>query len=100
MVVGSVASTPSQAGALGPAIGMLLALLGGAMVPLEVFPPAMQTLALLTPHAWAIDALSTVVNAGAGIGEVLLQLAVLLVFAGVFFTIAVVRFRRVLVGAA
>jgi hypothetical protein len=28
------------------------------------------------------------------------QLAVLLVFAGLFFTLAVLRFRRVLVGAA
>jgi ABC-2 type transport system permease protein len=99
MIVGSVASTPSQAGALGPAIGIVLALLGGAMVPLEVFPPVMQTAARLTPHAWAMDALGTVVNAGSGIGAVLPQLAVLLAFAGLFFAVAVVRFRRVLVGA-
>jgi hypothetical protein len=67
-----------------------LAAIGGVFLPLSQAPH----------HAWAIDALSTVVNAGAGIGQVLVQLAVLLVFAGLFFTIAVVRFRRVLVGAA
>jgi ABC-2 type transport system permease protein len=100
MIVGSYASTPSQAGALGPALGLVLALLGGAMVPLEVFPPAMQTVARLTPHAWAMDALAAVVNAGEGVGSVLPQLAVLLAFAGLFFAIAVHRFRRVLVGAA
>ena len=100
MIVGSVASTPSQAGAIGPAIGMLLALLGGAMVPLEVFPSVMQTVARLTPHAWAMDALGTVVNAGAGVGAVLPQVSVLLGFAGVFFLLAVLRFRRVLTTAA
>ena len=78
---------------------MVLALLGGAMVPLEVFPPVMQTVARLTPHAWALDALGTVVNGGSGIGAVLPQLAVLLTFASLFFAVAVVRFRRVLVGA-
>jgi ABC-2 type transport system permease protein len=99
MIVGSVASTPSQAGAIGPAIGMLLALLGGAMVPLEVFPSVMQTVARLTPHAWAMDALGTVVNAGAGLGAVLPQVSVLLGFAAVFFLLAVLRFRRVLTTA-
>ena len=69
------------------------------MVPLEVFPPIMRTIARLTPHAWAMDALGSAVNAGSGIGAVLPQLAVLLAFAAVFFTLAVLRFRRVLVGA-
>ena len=99
MIVGSFAATPSQAGALGPALGMVLALLGGAMVPLEVFPPVMQSIAWVTPHAWALDAMGTVVNAGAGLGAVLGQLAVLLGFAALFFAVAVARFRRVLVGA-
>ncbi len=36
-----------QLSALGPALGMILALLGGAMVPIEVFPPIMQTLSHL-----------------------------------------------------
>jgi ABC-2 type transport system permease protein len=100
MIVGSVASTPSQAGAIGPAIGMLLALLGGAMVPLEVFPSVMQTVARLTPHAWAMDALGAVVNAGAGIDAVLPQLGVLVAFAGLFFLLAVLRFRQTLVAPA
>lgn len=99
MIVGSIAATPSQAGAIGPALGMVLALLGGAMVPLEVFPPIMQSIAWVTPHAWALDAMGTVVNTGAGLGAVLGHLAVLLGFAGLFFAVAVARFRRVLVGA-
>jgi ABC-2 type transport system permease protein len=97
MIVGSFARNPSQAGALGPALGMLLALIGGAMVPLEVFPAPMQQAARLTPHAWAMEALAVANGVGTGVGEILPQLAVLLGFAALFFGLAIVRFRRTLV---
>ncbi len=100
MLVGTVASNPSQAGALGPAIALLLALIGGAMVPSEVFPEAMRTLSHITPHAWAVEGLRALGAPGAGITSVLPQLAVLAGFAAVFFGIAVVRFRRVLQGGS
>lgn len=98
MIVGALAANPSQAGALGPALGLLLGLFGGTMVPPEVFPETMRTLSRLTPHAWAMDALRTLGEAGAGAGRVLPDVAVLACFAIVFFGIAVVRFRRVLQG--
>ena len=100
MIIGALAANPSQAGALGPGLGMLLGLLGGAMVPLEVFPPAMQAVARLTPHSWAMDALAVASQPGNSVVDILPQLGVLAVFAVVFFAIATVRFRRVLVGAA
>jgi ABC-2 type transport system permease protein len=99
MIIGTLATNPSQAGALGPALGMLLGLVGGAMVPLEVFPATLKIVARLTPHAWAMDALATASAPGSGIGDIVSQLAILAVFAIVFFAIAVARFRRVLVGA-
>ena len=100
MIIGALAANPSQAGALGPGLGMLLGLLGGAMVPLEVFPPAMQAVARLTPHSWAMDALAVSSQPGNSVVDILPQLGVLALFAVVFFAIATVRFRRVLVGAA
>jgi ABC-2 type transport system permease protein len=96
MVVGSLASNPSQAGALGPALGMLFGLLGGAMVPAELFPEAMRTLSRLTPHAWAVEALRSLGEPGTGVAAIAPQLAVLLGFAGVFFAVSVLRFRQVL----
>ena len=96
MLVGSLASTPSQAGAIGPALGMLLGLLGGAMVPAEVFPETMRTLSRLTPHAWAMDALGRAGEPGAGLAAIATQLAALGAFAAVAFGAAVWRFRRVL----
>jgi ABC-2 type transport system permease protein len=96
MLIGGTVSNPSQAGALGPALGMLLGLFGGAMVPTEVFPEAMQTLSRLTPHAWAMDALGRLGEPGTGILTVVPQLGVLALFAVGIFTLAGARFRRVL----
>jgi ABC-2 type transport system permease protein len=96
MIVGSLASNPSQAGALGPALGMLFGLLGGAMVPAEVFPEVMRTLSHVTPHAWAVEALRSLGEPGTGVSRVVPQLGILLGFAALFFAVSVVRLRRVL----
>lgn len=100
LLVGSIASNASQAGALGPALGLLLALLGGAMVPIEVFPSIMQSVARATPHAWAIEAFRDVLLRGATIVDILPNLAVLAGFGFVLSALAVFRFRRVLLAGA
>ena len=61
MIVGVFAGNADQASALGVFLGLVLGALGGAMVPIELFGEPMSTLALLTPHAWAIDALRDLV---------------------------------------
>jgi ABC-2 type transport system permease protein len=96
MLIGVVAANPSQAGAIGPALGLMLGLLGGTMVPASVFPSAMRTIAHITPHAWAMDAFRSILLDRAGLVQILPQLGVLLVFAAVLFGVAVLRFRRVI----
>ncbi len=96
MLIGAFASNPSQAGAIGPALALLLGLLGGTMGPAEVFPDAMRQLAHLTPHAWAVEALHAIGEPGSGLSAVAQQVLVLGGFAVLFFAIAVARFRRVL----
>ena len=96
MLIGTVAANPSQAGSIGPALGLMLGLLGGTMVPADVFPSAMRTVAHITPHAWAMDAFREMVLDNAGLLQILPQLGVLLVFAAVLFAISVLRFRRVI----
>ena len=58
MLMGAVLRNAAQAGAVGVFLGLVLAAIGGCMVPLEIFPPAMKTIAHLIPHAWALDALT------------------------------------------
>ncbi len=96
MLIGSIASNASQAGALGPALGLLFGLLGGTMVPIEVFPAAMRSVAHLTPHAWAMDAFRARLYDDASLADIVPQLGVLALFAAVLSALAVIRFRGLL----
>jgi ABC-2 type transport system permease protein len=100
MLIGMLARNASQAGALGPALGLGLGLLGGTMVPPEIFPDTMRTLSHLTPHAWAMDAFRALSFDGAGLVEILPDLAVLAGFALVLLVAAGLRFRRLLATGA
>ena len=66
------------------------------MVSLEVFPPTMQKIAHITPHAWANDAFAQLVANGASITGILPQLGVLTGFAVALLLLATWRLRRVL----
>ncbi len=96
LLIGVVAKNASQAGALGPALGMLFGLLGGTMVPAEVFPSSMQTLSHVTPHAWAMEAFRKLTYEQATLVDILPQLVVLWGFAILLLALATWRFRRVL----
>ena len=89
----AVAEFHSQASSLSVMLGMALALLGGAWIPLEVFPQGMQTAVHILPTTWAMRGLSDIVLRGQGVADVLLEGSVLLGFALLFFTIGVWRFR-------
>src|SRR3546814_4471968 len=60
-----------QATVAGGAISLLLAALGGVMVPKLVMPPTMQTLTQLSPMAWSLDGFSHLLVAGEGVRSVL-----------------------------
>jgi ABC-2 type transport system permease protein len=96
MVVGVFARNPDQAGALGVMAGMLLGALGGAMVPLEIFPEPMHTIAYVTPHAWAIQGLREIALRDGAIGDVIVELSVLLLYGAGLMAIGTWRFRRIL----
>jgi ABC-2 type transport system permease protein len=96
MLVGTFASNTHQAAALGPALGMVAGLLGGTMVPAEIFPDIMKTLSYVTPHAWAMDAFHAVLLRGAGLIDVLPQVGVIVAYATALLLVAVWRFRRVI----
>lgn len=100
MVMGSVLQNASQAGAMGVFLGLVLAALGGCMVPLEVFPPVMNTIAHFIPHAWAIDALTASISTGAGPADVASKLWVLAAYSVGLLAIATALLRRTITGRA
>lgn len=96
MLVGSVLSNDSQAAGVGVGLGLILAALGGSMAPLEVFPDAMRTVALVTPHAWANTAMAEIVRRDGGVAGVLPQLGALAAYALVLWALAAWALRRAL----
>jgi linearmycin/streptolysin S transport system permease protein len=77
-------------------LGMGLGALGGCMIPLEVFSPAMRRIAHITPQAWGNDAFAKLAGHGASITGILPQLGVLAAFAAVLLALATWRLRRAL----
>jgi ABC-2 type transport system permease protein len=96
MVFGSVFSTEQAAGGIAVMVSMTLAALGGSMLPRQLFPPGLKTASLITPHAWALEGFSKLVLHDGGIGDILPEVGVLLLFAVALFALGTWRLRRTL----
>jgi ABC-2 type transport system permease protein len=94
MLLGSLFSNEQQAGGIAIFAALMLAALGGSMVPLEIFPDTMVRIAHLTPHAWGNDAFVTLIRHGGGVRDVAKELAVLTGYGVVLVAVASVVFRR------
>ncbi len=68
-VVAALARTPEQAGNLQSIIAFVLAMLGGCFFPVAQAGGFLETLSLLTPHAWFLRGLGDLA-AGGGVGAV------------------------------
>lgn len=91
--LGTFVKTESQASGLSIMFGMVFALMGGCWYPLELFPPAIQNAVKILPTTWAMQGMLDLVLRGGGLQDILLEAAVLLLFALVFFSVGVWRFR-------
>jgi len=72
----------------------LAGMLGGCFWPLALGPAWLETVAHVTPHAWANDILNELLSTDAGVAQVWPQLVVLCGFAVVLFAAALLVFRR------
>ena len=77
---------------------MFVAAIGGSMVPIEIFPDAMRTVAHVTPHAWGNDAFAELVRRDANVGGILRELGILAAYAVVLLALATWRFRKAITG--
>lgn len=91
--MGTFIKTEGQASGLSVMFAMVFALMGGCWYPLELFPPAIQNVVKVLPTTWAMQGMLDLVLRGGGLRDVLPEAGVLLVFAIVFFSIGVWRFR-------
>lgn len=93
VLVAALARTEAQVGGLAILLLLTLSALGGCFVPRFIMPDWLQTIGLVTPHAWALDAYQDLLVRGYGLLEVLPKVGALATFAGAFFGIGVWRFR-------
>ena len=98
MLVGAVARNPDQASSMGVFVGLALGALGGCMIPIQVMPPAMQTVSRLTPQSWALLGLQDTIKTDGGLDTVLPNVAVLAVYGLVVMGLASWRFRKAIAG--
>ncbi|MDM0115339.1 ABC transporter permease [Variovorax sp. J22R133] len=86
--------THAQAATVGPIVNVLMAAVGGIMVPKFVMPVFMQRVAEWSPMSWGLEALLTAVLRGGGLAAMLPDIIRLVVFSAVMLALAALLFQR------
>ena len=93
LMLSTLVKTRRSAGALANITSLILAPLGGCWWPLFLYPDWLQTIAKITPHAWATDGFNRLMLYGSDFVSAVPNMIALFVFAVIFGVIAVWRFR-------
>ena len=94
LTVACLVSTHGQAATLGPILNILMAALGGIMVPAFVMPPVMQKIAAFSPMNWGLEGLLDVLLRGGNLAAILPEAGKLVGFALLMLPIGFALFRR------
>ena len=94
LLIATFARTPEQATTFSATTILILAALGGIMVPKIVMPPTMQLFAAWTPFSWGLDGFLDIFIRAGGVREVWPEAARLLAFGVGCFMLALLRFGR------
>jgi ABC-2 type transport system permease protein len=85
--------TAEQAASFSSAVTMIMAALGGILVPLAVMPPLMQQFAMISPLAWGLNGFLDVFVRGGGVVDVIPEALGLLAFSAACHALAILRYR-------
>lgn len=93
LLLAALARTPFHVSSIGTALMLFFGILGGSFIPAAAFPRALQSLRLITPNAWALDALGQLAQ-GATLLDIGGAVLALLLMALILGSVAVFVFRR------
>jgi len=93
MLIAALGKTPEATRGLSIFATLIVVMLGGAWIPMFLFPQWLQKLTVVVPTRWAMDGLEAMTWRGLGLEAAFVPCAVLLGFAAVFGVLAVARFR-------
>lgn len=99
MIIGSVMDNDSAASGVGVGVGLVVAAIGGSMLPPELFPETLRTVAKVTPHNWAYQAFAEVQRHNGTLADILPALGVLAAMAAVLLVLGTWLLRRSLARA-
>lgn len=85
---GAVFRTTNQAMPFGAISIVVLSAMGGLWVPVELLPPVMQKVAMISPLHWSLEAVHHIILRNANIGSVAPHILFLLCFGLVLWTIS------------
>jgi len=94
LTVASMVNTHAQAATFGPILNVLMAALGGVMVPLFVMPAMMQKIAAWSPMNWGLEGLLDVLLRNGDVASVLPEIYRLAGFSALMLALAFLLFRR------
>ncbi|MDV2989999.1 MAG: ABC transporter permease [Dehalogenimonas sp.] len=93
VMLATLAKTQRSAGSLAVITALVLAPLGGCWWPSFLYPQWLQTVAKITPHAWATSGFNKLMVFGADFGAAVPEMLALVVFTVIFAGVAITRFR-------
>lgn len=93
VMLATLVRTQRSAASLAVITALVLAPLGGCWWPFFLYPDWLQTIARVTPHAWATTGFNNLMVFGTDFGAAVPNMLALLGFAVVFGAIAIWRFR-------
>ncbi|EZH82023.1 ABC transporter [Ectopseudomonas composti] len=94
LLLASLARSGEQALLLGGGLNIILAAIGGIMVPKSVMPEAMSQLAEISPMSWALDAFLTLLVGQGSLTDIAPDCARLLLFALLLGGTGLLLFRK------
>lgn len=94
LLVAQIASTIEQATIVSGVLNIIMAALGGVMVPRFLMPEAMQEIGNYSPMSWGLDGFFDILLRNGTVTDVLPEVGALLGFAVLMLCLAVWRYRR------
>jgi ABC-2 type transport system permease protein len=93
LLIAALGGTPEGTRPIAVLATLLMVMLGGAWVPLFIFPQWLQNIALVMPTRWAVEGLDDMTWRGLGFSAVLHPIEIILLYAVIFGAIALNRFK-------
>jgi ABC-2 type transport system permease protein len=96
-LVASVSKTTEESTTIGGVSNIIFGALGGVMVPKFVMPDLMQKIADLSPMSWALDGFLDLFVNGAGVGDIIGKIGMLIAFGIICLAISatVLKYQKV-----